>query len=151
MYLSAEKWISGYDHNKDKNFGKVLDLMNLNREDVENSATVSVNVGYWRKANAIHNWFVQNVQGGEDNRSRHFVSREKLKELQSECKAALDAFNNGDKDAAAEILPPTSGFFFGSTEIDEWYKQDLENTIKIIDRVLGPKFKNWDFTYRASW
>ena len=28
-------------------------------------------VGYWRKANQIHNWFVENVQDGEDDCCYH--------------------------------------------------------------------------------
>lgn len=151
MYLTAEKFISGYDHNKSENFSKVLELMNLTEGDVDRSASIKVTVGYWRKANAIHNWFVENTQGGEDKCQESFVSREQLLELQADAKEALECYNKGELDKVHDILPPASGFFFGSTEINEGYKQDLEHTIKILDKCLSDKFKDCDFHYQASW
>jgi len=151
MYLSAEKFVSGYNHAKDENFGKILDLLKLDEKDVDDFMTVNVTVGYWRKANAVHNWFVQNVQSGEDNCARYYVSPEKLKELRKDCKDALDLYLKGDKNGSSDILEPTSGFFFGSTEIDDWYAKDLSNTIEIIDKCLSGKFDGYDFFYRSSW
>lgn len=151
MYLNAERFVSGYDHDKDKDFNKILGLLNLDESDAERSMTVNVTVGYWRKANAIHDWFVQNVQSGEDNCARYHVSRDKLTELRDECRAALSKLEAGDADGAEDILPPASGFFFGSTEIDSWYKKDLEHTINVLDKVLSPKFEKFDFTYQSSW
>ena len=40
---------------------------------------------YWRKANAIHHWFVKNVQDGVDDCEEHEVSNEKLRELYNTC------------------------------------------------------------------
>lgn len=150
MYLSAEKFVSGYDHNKDEKFEKILDIMSVVREDVENFATVSITVGYWRKANAVHNWFVQNVQDGVDKCQRSYVSPSKLMELRNDAKAALDKMNEGDSNGAVEILTPTAGFLFGSTSADEWYKRDLEHTIKVIDKCVQ-KFHGYDIYYQASW
>jgi len=45
--------------------------------------TVQVTCAYWRKANQIHNWFVDNVQGGDDDCREYGVSIEHLKELLS--------------------------------------------------------------------
>ncbi len=151
MYLSAERFVSGYEHDKDEDFGKILGLLNLERSDAERSILVNITVGYWRKANAIHQWFVENVQSGEDNCARYYVSREQLAELRDECRAALAKLEAGDADGAEDILPPTSGFFFGSTEIDSWYKKDLEHTVNVLEKVLSPKFEKFDFTYRSSW
>jgi hypothetical protein len=50
---------------------------------------------------------------------------------------------------AEELLPSHSGFFFGSTEYDEWYFKDLTRTVEIIDRCLASKFDY--FEYQASW
>ena len=150
MYLSAEKFISGYEHAKDENYGKLLDLLNVDEKDAVNAITVSVGVGYWRKANAIHNWFVQNVQSGEDNCARYYVSTEKLEELKADCEDSLRAYLEGDKAKAKNIIAPISGFFFGSTEIDDFYAKDLNHTIAVIDKVLT-KFKGYDIFYRSSW
>lgn len=48
-------------------------------------------VGYWRKANQIHNWFVENVQDGIDDCSYHNeVTKEILEELLDICQRVLD-------------------------------------------------------------
>ena len=106
---------------------------------------VSIDVGYWRKANAIHDWFVREVQEGEDNCGYYYVSREQLQELKAVCEEVL-----ADRSKARELLPPAAGFFFGSTEVDGYYFQDLEQTVKIIDECLTLP-EQWDFEYHSSW
>ena len=50
------------------------------------------------------------------------------------------------------LLPPQAGFFFGSYDIDEWYWQDIKDTIKKIDRVLAlPEMSKLSFYYTSSW
>lgn len=97
-------------------------------------------VGYWRKANAIHGWFVDTVQNGVDDCGKYEVTYEQLVELSAKCTAA---FENED----ASILEPRSGFFFGNTEVDDWYWDSLEYTAKIIDDLD----KNQTYYYQASW
>lgn len=46
---------------------------------------VVIRAAYWRKANAIHGWFVDKVQGGEDECKPHDVAREQLQELRDLC------------------------------------------------------------------
>ena len=48
--------------------------------------------GYWRKANAIHRWFVDNVQDGDDNCGTYYVSIDNLKELLATVDEVLDKF-----------------------------------------------------------
>jgi hypothetical protein len=50
---------------------------------------VDVCVGYWRKANQIHGWFVDHVQGGEDRCQSTPVTRAQLEELRNECQYVL--------------------------------------------------------------
>lgn len=104
----------------------------------------STEIGYWRKANAIHRWFVENCQGGEDNCATYGVSHEELKELKRVCEKVLQK-----PEEAEDLLPTQSGFFFGPTEYDEWYVQDLKDTIEIIDWALAQKFDY--FEYHSSW
>ena len=151
MYLSASAYVYGYEHNLDARFEKILSVINLNRTDVHKFLEVNVTVGYWRKANAIHNWFVKNVQGSNDDCRQYYVSPDHLKELRRICKLALFDYNAGDFESAAKTLPPTEGFFFGSTKLDDGYKADLEHTIELINRCLSDTFKGFDFNYRASW
>jgi uncharacterized protein YneR len=102
-------------------------------------------VGYWRKANQIHKWFVDNVQKGVDDCGNYWVSREKLESLLELCKQIKI-----DQNKAAELLPSQSGFFFGGTEYDEWYFQDIDNTISILEDVLSDEDAD-DFEYSSSW
>lgn len=104
-------------------------------------------VGYWRKANQIHNWFVENVQDGTDDCGTYDVSEDNLIELLKLCKEVL-----ANKEKAPELLPSSSGFFFGSTEYDEWYFKDLEDTIIIIEEVLAEtNFGVQYIKYASSW
>ena len=103
----------------------------------------------WRKANAIHNWFVQNVQKGVDDCGDYEVSEEELRNLLKDVEAVLK-----DKSKAPEILPTTEGFFFGSTDYDEDYFDDLKYTAKGIKNVLRIKANNDSFVsfeYGSSW
>ena len=106
---------------------------------------VSVNVAYWRKSNQIHNWFVINVQRGEDDCGEYYVSHNKLKELVNTCTLAI---TNKDPN----LLPPREGFFFGSTDVDEWYWKDIMDTINQLQPIIDrPDFENLSFYYQSSW
>ena len=105
-------------------------------------------VGYWRKANAIHLWFVKNVQDGEDDCYYHReITKADLEELKDVCNEVLC-----DPDIADSVLPTTAGFFFGSTEYDEWYVRDLKTTIDIINEVIETTdFEKEMIYYVSSW
>jgi hypothetical protein len=102
-------------------------------------------VGYWRKANQIHKWFVDVVQEGNDNCGSYYVSRDTLEELLDICKQIRDDHSKADK-----LLPTQSGFFYGGTEYDEWYFTDIDNTIKIIEECLEDENAD-EFEYSSSW
>lgn len=108
-------------------------------------------IGYWRKANHIHKWFVDKVQGGDDDCEYYKVTKDNLLNLKATCDKVL-SLKGMDEEKIKEILPTESGFFFGSTAYDEYYFSDVEETIKIIIDVL----KTTDFekelvVYRSSW
>jgi hypothetical protein len=107
---------------------------------------VTVEAGYWRKANAIHRWFVTNVQAGRDDCGCYPVSREQLDTLRQTCQRVL-----ADRSLADELLPTGEGFFFGSTDYDDWYFQDCQATVEIIDRVLALDTDQWSLEYNSSW
>ncbi len=107
--------------------------------------SVDVKVLYWRKANAIHQWFVDNVQDGIDNCQDYYVRREELEKLRNLCTEVLDGAPPEDR------LPTASGFFFGSTEYGEDYRDDLRQTVEGIDRVLTDFNDEWEFRYSSSW
>jgi len=143
MYLNAERYLWGHeegDKQISENIGQLIGLPSDGKVK-----TITVEAGYWRKSNQIHNWFVANVQDGKDECQDSYVSREQLKELREVCQKVL-----ADNELAEKLLPTASGFFFGGTEYDQWYFNDLEETIKIIDNALLMP-DQWDFNYRSSW
>lgn len=111
-------------------------------------------VGYWRKANQIHNWFVKNVQNGVDDCGTYPVPREKVVELLGLVEHVLDhELDDFNHVTAYSTLPTTAGFFFGSTDYGRWYYDDLENTKKILTGILASERMkdSWDLKYFASW
>lgn len=168
QYLYARKYVSGTNFSSDNGqfnmtpnpeLDTILNSVNLARTDIDSdmpSAMVSVKVYQWRKANAIHEWFVQNVQQGEDNCKDYYVDRTQLEQLLATLGQALDiqrGLSNGDPDITIEdILPTQSGFFFGSTEYDEWYWQYIEESYDAINNILNNhKLDEFDFEYSSSW
>lgn len=159
MYLNARKYVEKIDwkkmHDSDNleykdavlpDFANVVNSVGLSdlATDIY-GASVSVTALYWRKANQIHNWFVNNVQQGNDDCGNYYVSHEKLDELLSVCE---NAYKNRDP----QELMPQGGFFFGSTDIDEYYWNDIKHTIKGIKRIK--KHNDYDrlsFYYDSSW
>ena len=158
QYLTAKKYVSkwNYDGGYDN---KVItqefqDLLPMDTPDITKygqfaGITVEYPVGYWRKANAIHNFFVQNVGEDVDDCREMWVDRDVLVELRSRCDDVLKADNT--EEMAQEVgLETVSGFFFGDTEYGDWYKEDLKLTIEICDFVLTLP-EEYSLHYQASW
>jgi hypothetical protein len=161
MYLSARKHIEKIDWEKldrdsDTKYSdatlplwtdvvKTAGLDTIVDKESIYGVDVSVNVAYWRKSNQIHNWFVINVQRGEDDCGEYFVSHNKLKELVNTCALAI---TNKDPN----LLPPREGFFFGSTDVDEYYWADIMDTINQLQPIIDrPDFEKLSFYYQSSW
>lgn len=144
MYLKRKVYVGAeYEHNNVDGVifitreGKKLDI-NFNKVSyIEETA------GYWRKANHIHNWFVENAQNGMDDCNEYYVSDDNIKDLKKLCETVLL-----NKDKAEELLPCTSGFFFGDQDYDEWYFDSLKETITILSAIEG---KSGEFYYHSSW
>lgn len=143
MYLNAKQYLSEYD-SEEKVLGESI------AESVKSPfgpvKEITVEAGYWRKANAIHKWFVDNCQRGVDECQETYVDREDLGKLLAVVNQVLD-----DNSLASELLPPQSGFFFGSTEIDEYYIEELKYTKELLEKILSSSDDKWEFYYRSSW
>jgi CTP:phosphocholine cytidylyltransferase-like protein len=50
-----------------------------------------------------------------------------------------------------DLLPPASGFFFGTTDISEWYWEDIKDTIEKLNTALEQSVDDAMFEYLASW
>ena len=149
MYFTAKRYLWDFGDSNDKDIASAIAKMFPEVGD-KRVKQVEVEWMYWRKANAIHKWFVDNLQDGVDECQDTYVSPEPLYPLRDACRVVL-----ADHSKADTVLPAKSGFFFGGTEYDDWYFTDVQNTLKFLDEFLN-KFekgylKGWDFYYRSSW
>ena len=147
MYLSKKTYVQQWEHQKPEEKYEVVvtkggEPTNINPKRVK---YIIEEAGYWRKANAIHKWFVDNIQSGNDNCGTYYVGRDELYELLETCQRVKE---NNLK--AEEILPTQSGFFFGDTDYNEWYFKDIDNTIEILEECLADETA-YDFEYNSSW
>lgn len=140
MYLNRKRYIS---HNERKE----LFITGL-EGGVKSEKVVQIEeeVMYWRKVNAIHNWFVSNVQEGEDNCKEYYVSKENIEELLSTIEKIID-----DRSLAEELLPTQGGFFFGGLEYDEYYWDELKDTKTTLKEILENWNDNYSYYYSSSW
>lgn len=83
---------------------------------------------YFRKVNFVYHFFSPKLQN-----ECCFVTKEDLKELISRCKRVL---KNKSKRLAEELLPTQSGFFFGSTDYDEYYFDDVKDCKMQMKKLL---------------
>jgi len=185
MYLYKKTYVKNWEHtSKERRHKVTVKLNGVLRKDInpEKVAYITEDVAYWRKANMIHNWFIQNCAGGDGNKTTMEVSKSELESLLADVNKVLTStklidgkIQNGstggkdengnfiwipcmedgklleDSKVAQEILPTSSGFFFGSTDYNEYYWQDLLDTKETLEEVLANTSNDQEFEYYASW
>jgi hypothetical protein len=177
MYLSKKTYVKQWSHRKPeeqfevevKKGGEPYSSIKKGRVSY-----VVEEVAYWRKFNALHNWFVENCQDGRDECQESYVDPTKLEELLETLLKVKEVFENSPKkkvqvkvgygngkeifeeievcentDLLDELLPTTSGFFFGGIEYNEYYVEEVQRTIELIEGLLQEDGS--DFYYQASW
>lgn len=156
MYLTRKVYIGlNYEHNCT---GKSQLIINDKELDITNLESISFEAGYWRKFNALHNWMVENIQNGEDNCQSYYISKDQMVELITYCNADIEYLKTLEYDEKTDTylnigennlnLKPVSGFFFGSTNIDEWHFEQLESTIRQLKTAITLE---GEFYYGSSW
>ena len=179
MYLSRKTYVKHWDYKEEDNY---VITVTRQGEPVTNISTSKISfleeeVGYWRKANHIHKWFVDHVQEGKDDCRETYVSLPQLKELYDTCLKAIEIklqpvgvhpekvlvktdtgllqqeeqVLNYNKEILEDILPTSQGFFFGGTQYDEYYMDDVQDTIDILKPIVENTNPQADYYYRASW
>ena len=120
---------------------------------------------YLRKANQIHRYIVENLAGGVDECQEICMDIEDIKTLNDICKRIVkESRVEGDiitnPELAQGLLPTQAGFFFGDTDYDEHYIDDLKEYIRQADEIIadyeneianGTVEYDLDYTYQASW
>ena len=179
MYLSKKTYVKQWSHNKPEDTFEVsvkkggVPYLGINPERV---SYITEEIMYWRKANQIHGWIASNGQEITPD-VRYILEGEQIVELLNTCKKVLELINTSSKsttqvvggwkdgeqymvdvdvydntDEIMELLPPTQGFFFGSYEIDDWYKQQIEETIEVLENEINSNTDSYpEYEYYASW
>jgi len=183
MYLAKKHYIQNWDHMPPEQRYSVSVRQGGKRLKTIKPKRISYvveEVAYWRKANQIHKWFVDNVQGGNDDCKEYYVEREQLRELLATVITVLQGsqlvagkITNGytltstgtevvrnpivedgqriaDPSVANALLPTQEGFFFGGNEYDQYYYEDLKYTRETLSELLAEE-DNGEFYYHSSW
>lgn len=229
LYMTEKRHFGGFNAKEVKAQIEVVNDNDPNEthELVANDygMTVERTVIYWRKANQIYKWFIDNCMKEYENDTRISVSIEDLKELLETCKkvaksisfatdqvecgtrlstveggkkvflislitdeknrvvdivkngtSTIKALKKGDlfivegekngwnelkeiekrddrysihttmweigkivdnPSVAQKLLPTQNGFFFGSTDYTEWYAEQINDTIKDLEKVIA--------------
>jgi hypothetical protein len=121
MYLTKKTYIgANYPHNEVQGSVSIRTKEGPVNVKLNRITEIIEEVGYWRKANAIHGWFVENVQGGEDDCRAYEVELSQLLELKAIILKIQNAKGKKRESLAMELLPPCDGFFFGSEKNRRW-------------------------------
>ena len=154
MYLTKRTYVKNWDYMKksEKNY---VTVKGANEKHIKSERIqyIEEQLMYWRKANQIHGWFVENVQDGIDDCGEYAVNLSQLKQLMDVCYEVMN-----DHSKANELLPVSKGFFFGGYDYDKYYFKQVTETYKILNEVVKELEshskqirKNAWIQYRASW
>lgn len=133
-------------------------------------------IGYWRKFNALQGYFERKVEHESELIHGIYIDCKTIEELikiMNKVKKALKdcptkqikvlvGWEKGEKiydymtvydcEVAQELLPPETGFFYGSEYIDEYYVECLDYSLKLFRKALKlSKEHDYDIIYEASW
>lgn len=175
MYLYKRSYVQNWGHTpKEEEHEITVKVGGKIHADIkpERIAYIIEQITHWRKFNALHGWIVENCAAGVDDCSEIYLSTEhiknlleileKVKEIILKSEKTIKVFEDykgrkyeetsydcsGEMDA---IFPPRSGFFFGSLEIDNYFLQDVEKSIKVFQDCLKDKSGRSQYFYQASW
>lgn len=136
---------------------KILDKLSPLYKEEENNKKY-LEVLYFRKVNFLLPFF-----NYEDNCSVISITKEQVEELVKRCNYVLDIYNdltNNDKELdcfelynkVRDILPTQAGFFFGTTDYNEWYIKAIEYVKDEFEKLLNDfDFENEELFMTCWW
>lgn len=98
-------------------------------------------VAYFRKVN-----FLIPFLGYEENCSNIEIDKYQVEDLIEACKEVL-----ANHDKASFLLPTQTGFFFGSTDYDDWYFDDVQNVKEKFEEILADFDRDEDILIMHCW
>lgn len=107
---------------------------------------------YLRKANQVHGYMnsVSNLLYGRDyeNTEMMAIGLPTISQLHA---IAVKLVTDRNEEDAEWMLPPTTGFFFGSYEIDDWYWTQLEDLAAGLGTLIKFHSPDDEYAYWAWW
>lgn len=106
-----------------------------NTREVFDLINNGVDCAYFRKANFIYAYFAHLI---DSNTECCIVNKDEIESLFDACGLVLERQN--EEGFAKSVLPTCPGFFFGSTDYDEWYYKKVESCYEQMKIILD----EWD-------
>lgn len=179
MYLNKKTYLNNWlDQTPEKQISVDVKLGGVQHPQIKPDRIflITEELMYWRKANQIHGWLTNHCIEIDDSRV-YQVTKDHLNKLLLDCKKVLQILETAPKGTTQvlggwkdgeeyyvdvevytdisevlEILPPCEGFFFGSNQVDEYYKETIEGTIRLLEEELSlPEIGWFEYEYHASW
>ena len=147
MYLTSRHYVKNYDFMKPEEQHAITIMKGDKPSPIDTSRieTVICSEAYWRKANAIHKWFVDNVQSGKDDCGDYYIDIKQLTKLLTLVDRVL-----ANHSEASKLLPTQQGFFFGTYDYDQYYFDGLKYTQQELRRIIADANMG-DLYYHSSW
>lgn len=144
MFLNRRVYIgANYESNK---ISGIIELKSHDvpiNIDLKKVTYIYEQVMYWRKAGAIHNWFVEHIQDGKDDCKEYYVDPDDLNAFIELCKNTIKQIKAGVSDDKLEL---PSGY---EDVFDDYYVNELLRTVNTIEPLLLKG--GGDFYYKSSW
>lgn len=152
--MGLDQFISATIHVPAQKVGDVIEDNPILKKLVDDQfalATVKLKLGQFRKFNALHGYIEKRV--GEIENLQDVSIDDIIDELYEDCKLILATKDSKDGNAdAIQRMPPTEGFFFGSTEVDGWYYSDVKELHDLLaDLIKLSEIGDISFKYTAWW
>ena len=151
-YKSFSKW-DNPDRANEANYPEDLKTFSdyiYDRNFKSVQTETSYQIGYFRKFNALHSYIVKTFANGVDNCQDIILYKEDVEQIKKVLDEVLNAHQQVEK--AKELLPTQSGFFFGGTDYDEYYFEDVKDAADLMQSFLDNfDFDKYQLVYRASW
>lgn len=133
LHLKDDDWLLGANFDPKKGAEEIvrwLFTVHFWRGRIMESA-------YFRKVNFIYRYFGEKLVD-----ESCIVTKAEIEDIIERCKKVL-----ADHSLAKELLPTCDGFFFGSTDYDDWYFKDVEDCQKQMEKLL----EDYDETTDVIW
>jgi len=164
MYFSRRTYVGQFKDTRDSdgnwskrdvnNMELKFDDADLSHINLKNVRYIEELFGEFRKFNALHSYVVDNFGGGVDECQVIYLDIDDLIQIHEALSLVKESLSIGDKVIAGQTLPPKEGFFFGSTEIDKWYEEDVKEAVEVFGKIIEEHSivgHNASYSYQASW